>query len=75
MKANAKFLVNSRYGSDFGGCADRAWVRASVARDNIAVALSELVEMQHLDLDAAKQVARSWLFDNPNEFFRLGLEL
>ena len=38
-----------------------------------AISLSELVEIEYLDLDAAKEVARAWLFDNANEFFRLDL--
>ena len=62
------------YGSDFGGCADRAWAHASVARDNLAVALSELVEREYFGLDDAKEVAWAWLFGNPNDFFRLGLD-
>lgn len=61
------------YGSDFSGQADRAWAHASIARDNIAIALSEMVEGQYLQLDEAKEVAHAWLFANPNEFFRLGL--
>jgi len=62
------------YGSDYGGQVDRAWAHAEIARDNIAIALSELVEMEWMDLDEAKEVAYGWLFGNPNEFFRLGLE-
>jgi len=61
------------YGSDFGGQVDRAWAHASIARDNIAIALADMVAMEYLDLDEAKQVARAWLFDNANAFFRLGL--
>jgi hypothetical protein len=61
------------YGSDFGGCADSAWAHAQIARDNVAIALSDLVQMEYLDLDEARQVARDWLFGNANEFFRLGL--
>lgn len=61
------------YGSDFGGHADRAWAHAAIARDNLAIALSEMVDMEYLGLDEAKAVARQWLFENPNEFFRLGL--
>ena len=61
------------YGSDFGGHADRAWAHASIARDNIAGALAEMVDADYLDADDAKAVARAWLFDNPNEFYRLGL--
>ncbi len=62
------------YGSDFVGHADRAWAHASIARDNIAMGLSEMVEMEYLDLDEAKEVARMWLFDNANEFFKLGIK-
>jgi hypothetical protein len=61
------------YGSDFSGCADRAWAHAKIARDNIAWALSDMVEIRYLGLDEAKEVARAWLFDNANTFFRLGL--
>ncbi|MGC9520964.1 MAG: amidohydrolase family protein [Anaerolineae bacterium] len=61
------------YGSDFGGHADRAWAHASIARDNIAIALSDMVQMSYLTLDEAKDVAYAWLFGNANEFFRLDL--
>ena len=60
------------YGSDFVGNVDRAWAHAHIARDNIAIALAEMVEMDYLDCDDAKQVAYAWLFGNANEFFRLG---
>jgi uncharacterized protein len=62
------------YGSDFGGCADRAWAHAQIARDNIAIALSDLVQTEYLGLDDAKQIAYGWQFGNANEFFRLGLK-
>jgi hypothetical protein len=29
--------------------------------------------MEYLDIDEAKEVAYSWMFKNPNEFFNLGL--
>ena len=61
------------YGSDFGGSVDRAWAHAQIARDNIAIALSDMVEIEYLGLDEAKEVARAWLFGNANGFFRLGL--
>lgn len=61
------------FGSDYGGNADRAWAHAQIARDNIAIALSEMVEMDYLGLDEAKETARDWLFDNANSFFRLGV--
>jgi hypothetical protein len=62
------------YGSDYGGRADLAWAHAGIARDNVALALAGLVEMEYLDLDEAKEVAWAWLFGNANEFFRLGLK-
>jgi predicted TIM-barrel fold metal-dependent hydrolase len=60
------------YGSDFGGLPERAWAHARIARDNIAIALSEMVDVNYLDLDEAKEVARAWQFDNANAFFQLG---
>jgi len=60
------------YGTDyFGGCADLAWGHAAIARDNIAIALSNLVEMEYLDIDGAKKIAYDWLYGNAVEFFRL----
>ena len=61
------------YGSDFSGQADRAWAHASIARDNIAIAISDMVQMEYLGLDEAKQVGYDWLFGNANEFFKLNL--
>ena len=48
----------------------QAWAHADLARDNIAIALADLVEMEYLDLDEAEQIARDWLFNNPNQFFK-----
>ena len=62
------------YGSDLdGGTLTSAWAHADLARDNMAIALANLVEMEYLDLDAAKEIAWGWLFGNANQFFRLGL--
>lgn len=61
------------YGSDYGGNVERAWAHAQIARDNVAIALANLVEMEYVDLDGAKEIARAWLFDNANAFFRLGV--
>jgi hypothetical protein len=64
------------YGSDFGGLpADHAWAHAAIARDNIAIALSDLVEIDYLGFEDAQEVARSWMFDNANDYFRLGLAI
>lgn len=62
------------YGSDFGGLpADHAWAHAAIARDNMAIALSDLVEIEYLGFEEAQEVARAWMFDNANNYFRLGL--
>ena len=69
------------FGSDFGGFGyhpgggyvDRAWAQAQIARENIAIALSDMVEREYLGLPDAKRVARAWLFDNPNAFYQLDL--
>ena len=69
------------YGSDFGGFGyapgggyvDRAWAHAQIARENMAIALSDMVELEYLSLDEAKDVAYAWLFGNANEFYQLGL--
>jgi hypothetical protein len=63
------------YGSDLSGdtlCS--AWAHAGLARDNIAIALSNLVEMEYLGLEDAQEIAWGWLFGNANEFFKLGGE-
>lgn len=62
------------YGTDLSGDAlCCAWAHADLARDNIAIALADLVEMEYLGLDEAKEIADAWLFDNANQFFGLGL--
>jgi hypothetical protein len=61
------------FGADYDGKADRAWAQASIARDNIAIALADMVDIEYLHMDDAKRVAYDWLFGNPNEFYRLGL--
>ncbi len=62
------------YGSDFGSeSLTHAWAHADLARDNIAAALSDLVEMEYLGLADAQEIAQGWLFDYPNAFFKLGL--
>jgi hypothetical protein len=50
------------FGSDFGGFGyhpgggypDRAWAHAQIARENIAIALSDLIDWGYLDLQHAK---------------------
>jgi hypothetical protein len=44
------------------------------AKDNTAIALSELVESGWLNLSEAKATAADWFFNNPNSFYKLGFE-
>lgn len=46
----------------------------SLAKDNVAAALSEMVESTWLTMEEAKQIALDWFYNNPNRFFRLGFE-
>jgi hypothetical protein len=63
------------YGSDFSGFADHAWAHASIARDNVAIALAEMVDADWFGLDTAKQIAWAWFFGNANAFFELGIQV
>ena len=45
----------------------------SQAKDNVACALSELADSGWLNIDEAKQIGYDWFFNNPNDFYRLGL--
>ena len=61
--------------SVFGGDCSRIELTVGFlcqARDNVAWALSDLVESQWLTLDDAKEIACDWFFNNPNRIFKLG---
>jgi hypothetical protein len=51
------------------------WVAGylSQVKDNVAYALSELVDSDWLNIDEAKQIGFDWFYNNPNEFYKLGL--
>ncbi|MCL2707708.1 MAG: amidohydrolase [Defluviitaleaceae bacterium] len=61
------------FGGDMGRV-DFVTAYLGLARDNVACALSELVESGWLDLGEAKQIAADWFFNNPNEFYSLGFD-
>lgn len=42
-----------------------------LARDNLAIALAELVESGWLGVDDATALAKAWLFDNPGRVFKV----
>lgn len=61
------------YGTDYIGSPEYAWGHAQMARENMAIALANMVDMDYLSLEDAKEVAYAWLFENANQFFRLGV--
>jgi uncharacterized protein len=46
----------------------------TIARDNVACALSEMVDSGWIDMEEARRIAADWFFNNPNEFYKLGFE-
>lgn len=45
-----------------------------LARDNVACALSDMVDNGWLNIQEAKEIGADWFYNNPNEFFKLGFE-
>ena len=63
----------SGFGGDTSG-PERTVGYLVLARDNIACALSELINRGWLSMDDSLDIARAWLFDNPNRIFKLRLD-
>jgi hypothetical protein len=62
------------FGSDVGNAQPHiAWSHCMIAKENVASALSELVDDGYIQDQDALELGRAWLFDNPNRFFGLGL--
>jgi hypothetical protein len=62
------------FGGDYGDAPEFVFGHLQIARENIAGALTRLVERGWLDEEQALSLAADWLFNNPNRFFKLGLE-
>ena len=62
------------FGGDYGDDILHAVAHLGIARDVIAAALAEQVDSGWIDEGEALQIAVDWLFNNPNEYFRLGFE-
>jgi hypothetical protein len=60
------------FGGDFGDEPEFAVAHLQMARQNIAAALTNLVEGSWLEEAQAMKIAKGWLFNNPNRFFNLG---
>jgi Tat protein secretion system quality control protein TatD with DNase activity len=60
------------FGGDYGDEPEFSVAHLHIARQNIAAALTHLVEGRWLEEEQAVDIAKGWLFNNPNRFFRLG---
>jgi len=67
------------FGGDYGG--GPQWegpelipAHLALAQENIAWALSNIVHKRWLSENQAIEIGADWLFNNPNEFYRLGLK-
>ena len=61
------------FGGDFFNLPEFSVAQLLLAREDIAAALADLVEAGWLEEGEAVSVAADWLFNNPNQFYRLGL--
>ena len=62
------------FGGDFEDHPEYSVASLKIARHVMTAALTDLVEMGWLEEDEALRIAADWLFNNPNEFFRLNLK-
>jgi hypothetical protein len=62
------------FGGDYFDVPEYVAAHLEIARENIAAALARLVESGWLDDEDALRLAADWLFNNPNRFFRLGVD-
>jgi hypothetical protein len=62
------------FGGDYGDMPEFVAGHLWIARENIAAALTHLVERGWLGEEEAVSLAAGWLFNNPNRFFKLGFE-
>ena len=63
------------FGGDYVDGPEYSVAHLTIAREVIASALADLVERGWLDEAQAVCIAADWLFNNPNEFFKLGLTM
>jgi hypothetical protein len=62
------------FGGDYGDVPEYVAGHLEMARENIAGTLARLVERGWLEEEVAISLAADWLFNNPNRFFKLGME-
>jgi hypothetical protein len=62
------------FGGDHKDSAVHIAAHLSIALDNIAYVLADQVQTGWINRKEAVQIAADWLFNNPNEFYKLGFE-
>jgi hypothetical protein len=62
------------FGGDYHDMPEYSAAHLQIARHVIAATLTDLVEQGWLDEAEALPIAADWLYNNPNVFFKLGLE-
>ena len=61
------------FGGDYWTAPEYSIAHLTIARQVIAAALANLVERGWLEEADAVEIAAGWLYNNPNEFYQLGL--
>ncbi len=60
------------FGGDYGDTPEYSAAHLHIARQNVAAALTNLIEGGWLEEEQAVAIAKDWFFNNPNRFFNLG---
>ena len=61
------------FGGDYFTAPEFSVAHLTIAREVIAAALTDMVECGWLEEEAAVEIAAGWLYNNPNQFYQLGL--
>jgi len=61
------------FGGDYTDIPEYSVAHLEIAKDTISSVFSEFVEKGWMDIEKAKEIIKDILFNNPNEFFNLGL--
>ncbi len=61
------------FGGDYGKPVEKVYGHLQMAREDIAKVLAGRVTDGYFNEDEALNIARAWLFDNPNDLYQLGL--
>lgn len=62
------------FGADYRDIPEYAACHLLIAKDVIAAGLTEMVDMGYLREKEAIKIAVDWLFNNPNEWYKLGFD-